>query len=342
MNKKLLFAFLGSMLVGLAVAYYFVNSVYGSNVDLPEDSKEIFITKDMDYESILDMLENENIISSRKSFDFVAGLMDYDEGVKGGKYTINNGWSNRELIGVLRGGRQDPITVTFNNARTIDDLAGKLAPFFESDSTEILATFKDEENLRKHKVTPETAMTLFIPNSYETYWNTSPADFMAQMSKESLRFWGKENREQLLDKQGMTKEEVYTLASIVEKESNYKPERKTVAGVYLNRIKKGIPLQADPTVVFAMKKWDLRRVLNKHLEFDSPYNTYKNAGLPPGPIAMPSINSIDAVLNAENHDYLYFCARPGYDNGHLFARSLRQHNQNAATYHRWLRSEGIR
>jgi UPF0755 protein len=174
------------------------------------------------------------------------------------------------------------------------------------------------------------------------YWDDEVDEILTRLVSEKEKFWDKGARRKKAEKLGMSPAEVYTLASVVEKESNYKPERKTIAGLYLNRIRKGIPLQADPTVKYAVGQLDLRRVLNKHLEYDSPYNTYKYTGLPPGPIYMASVNSIDAVLNSENHNYVYMCAKPGYNSEHVFANTLRQHQVNANRYHRWLNSEGIK
>ena len=184
-------------------------------------------------------------------------------------------------------------------------------------------------------------MSIFIPNTYQVYWNISPTELIDRMKKESDKFWSDKNRMDKLAKLEMTKEEVYTLASIVEKETNYVPEKATVAGVYLNRLNKGIMLQADPTVVFANNDFKIRRVLNKHLEKDSPYNTYKYAGLPPGPIAIASISSIDAVLENKDHKFLYFCAVPDNSGQHAFAKTLSQHNANARKFQRWLNKQRI-
>jgi len=185
-------------------------------------------------------------------------------------------------------------------------------------------------------------LSLFIPNTYEFWWDSSANEIINRMAKENRKFWEAKNRSKKAEALGLDKKQVYTLASIVEKETQANSEKERIAGVYLNRLKRGMLLQADPTVVFAVNQFDLKRVLNKHLEFDSPYNTYKNKGLPPGPIYMPGIRSIDAVLNAEKHNYLYFCAKPDDSGTHAFATNLIGHNKNAQRYWNWLRKNGIR
>jgi UPF0755 protein len=187
----------------------------------------------------------------------------------------------------------------------------------------------------------ETLLSLFIPNTYETWWNLSARKLMERMEHEHDRF-GNEKRRAAAEALSMTPVEVYTLASIVESETQAQDERATIAGVYHNRLRQGIPLQADPTIRFAVGDMSIRRVLFRHLEIDSPYNTYRNAGLPPGPIAMPTIQSIDAVLFPEKHEYIFFCAKPGYDGRHLFARTHAAHAENARVYQAWLDEQGIR
>jgi UPF0755 protein len=200
----------------------------------------------------------------------------------------------------------------------------------------------DEAFWAEHDYELETAMSAFIPNTYQIYWNTSPKAVLLRMIEEHDKFWDKENRRAKAEAMGYTPKEVYTLASIVETESQHKPERPRIAGVYINRLDRGIPLQADPSIVFALGDFSLKRILKKHLQVDSPYNTYKNAGLPPGPIYMSSISSIDAVLNYEEHDYLYFCAKPDFSRTHNFAKTLSAHNVNARNFHKWLNKRGVR
>jgi UPF0755 protein len=200
----------------------------------------------------------------------------------------------------------------------------------------------DQEVLSELGYTPENIMSLFIPNTYQVYWNTSPQNLLKRLQVENDAFWAKKNRREKAKSLGLSTQEVYTLASIVEKESLVMDEKPIIAGVYLNRLKKGMLLQADPTVVFAVGDFSIQRVLNKHLAIDSPYNTYKNVGLPPGPICMPSISSIDGVLNAEKHNYIFFCAKPNSGGRHAFANTLAGHNRNAAIYRNWLQANQIR
>ncbi len=343
MKKTILIIFSFAALIGIGIGVYFIYSVYGKNVDLGKEEKLITIYPKTTYKGVKQQLLDSSIISSELSFDVVSKFMGYNDGkIKPGKYLIKNGWNNRELIGILRGGYQTPVNVTFNNARKIENLAGQLSAYVLADSMEFLQYFRSNDFLSTNNVNDTIALALFIPNTYEMYWTSSPENVADKLIEEYKKFWSSNEREQKAKEKGLSKNEIYTLASIVEKETNYQPERPRMAGVYLNRLEKGIPLQADPTVVYAVGDFTIRRVLNSHLEYDSPYNTYMYAGLPPGPITMPSISAIDAVLNAEDHNYMYFCAKPGYNSEHLFAKTLRQHNVNANKYRRWLNQEGIR
>jgi UPF0755 protein len=267
--------------------------------------------------------------------------MKYDGDVPSGRYLIKKGLSNRKLITKLRSKDQDALNLTFNNVWNIEELAGKLSKSLAADSIALLREFISQEMLSSNGLNKETALTLFIPNTYDIFWDIKPEQLVKRMANEKQKFWTKE-RLQKAQAINLNAEEVYTLASIVERESNNKQERPTVAGVYLNRLRIGDKLRADPTVVYANGDYTLRRVLFQHLNYDSPYNTYMYAGLPPGPIYMPSVNAIDAVLDHEKHEYFFFCAKPGYNSEHAFAKTAEQHQQNATTYHRWLTSEGIR
>ena len=230
--------------------------------------------------------------------------------------------------------------VTFNNVRTLDRLAGSVSRRIEPDSATLAETLTDPATAERYGYTPQTFMAMFVPDTYEMYWNCSAGDFLDRMKRESDRFW--KEREAKLARSGLSREEAVTLASIVYEETKKKEEMPRVAGVYVNRLRRGMPLQADPTVKFALGDFSIRRVLFAHLEVDSPYNTYKHAGLPPGPICMPSIAAIDAVLDFEAHDYLYFCAKDDLSGAHVFARTLPEHNRNAQAYARALNWRGIR
>lgn len=322
-------------------AWYLYSIVYSSNTNFSDDNVEIKIPKNSSYIDVLKNLESNNILASINSFDRLAGFMNYKKDVvPAGRYLIQKGSSNRKILTKLRSGDQDAIKVTVNNVRTIEDLSGAFTKYLDLDSLELLSYFRDTATQSQYSKNQETFMTLFLPDTYEMFWTVPKEKLLAKMADHSAEFWKKNQNK--LDKLNMTSDEVYTLASIVEKESNLLEEKATVAGVYLNRIKSGMKLQADPTVVFAVKDFGLRRVLLKHLEFDSPYNTYMYTGLPPGPICMPSMSSINSSLNPENHEYIFFCAKPGYNSGHNFAVSLPEHNRNAVIYQQWLSSEGIK
>jgi len=289
----------------------------------------------------MDSIEAKDVIIDKLAFRFMAKLMNYDKLVKPGHYEIPDKATNYQLIGILRSGKQTPIRLTFNNIRVKDDLAAKLAGYLDADEDEFREMFNDKEYLKQFGFTPETIMTMFIPNTYELYWNTTPEQLMERMKKEYDKFWNA-NRVAKAKKLGLSKVEVSVLASIVEAEQNqHADERPRIAGVYLNRLEKGMKLEADPTVVYACGDFSIRRVLNKHTQTDSPYNTYKYKGLPPGPINLPSIPSIDAVLNSENHKYIYFCAKEDFSGYHNFAENLTGHNANAQKYRKALNDAKI-
>jgi UPF0755 protein len=274
-------------------------------------------------------LEHANV------FLLLSERMNYrDDNLKDGLYEIDKSLSLVDLIRHLRSGKQKPVNVVVNSIRIPEELAGKITAVLELDSLTFLNYIKDQLN--------DTFLTNFIPNTYSVYWNISAGDLVKRMKREKDIFWNSDDRMAKAAKLNLSPAEVYTLASIVEMETTINSERTTIASVYLNRLKKGMKLQADPTVVFANGDFSIRRVLNRHLSKDSPYNTYKYEGLPPGPICMPSIASIDAVLDPAKTDYIFFCAKPGYQNGHAFAGSLREHNRNAREYRKWLKKEDIR
>jgi len=340
-KKKIGIALIVLLVVGAAIGYKAYSWIYDSNT-FTSSPYELYIPTGSNYNQVIDALDKADVVKELTSFDAVAGIMKYKNGVKPGRYVIKSGWSNKELIGKLRSGNQDPVQVTISTGRFLNDVAGVVSKKIEADSTSIINALTDEEHLKKLGLTPETAITQVVPNTYEFFWNTDADDFVARMKKESEKFWNADGRQDKLAALKMTSQEVMTLASIVQSESNHKPEQPTMAGVYLNRLRQGIPLEADPTIVFGLRAFTLRRVLYRHINTPNPYNTHLNKGLPPGPICLTHITTIDAVLNAEKHDYIFFCAKPGYNNGHLFAKTNAQHERNARVYHRWLDSEGIR
>ncbi|WP_010136683.1 endolytic transglycosylase MltG [Ochrovirga pacifica] len=323
----------------LGIAIHFYQIIYSTQIG----NSTSFYIKSTD--SIAQVLSNlDAICKDINNVKTVASLKKYNT-PKPGRYVLAKGMNANQIINILRSGKQTPIKVTFNNQNYIEDLAGRLAMQIEADSVAILRSLTNPDFLDKHNFNYKTALNYCMPYTYNCYWNISPDQLRNKLYQAYLRYWNKE-RQQKAQQLNLTQNEVIALASIVHKETQYKPERKRVAGVYLNRIRKGIPLQADPTIIYALKekqgkKVIIKRVLTKDLEIDSPYNTYKKRGIPPSAIAMPDIDAIDAVLNPERHHYYYFCASADHLGTHKFAQTLRQHNRNAYEYHRWLQKQRI-
>lgn len=330
------FVFFFFLLVALATGIYLYHSIFSQTAIAGEGKFDFKIHDEATLDQVIDSLTQEGL-NHPQLFDRLSRQMNYnDQTLKDGLYEIDRQWSIITLIRHLRSGQQKPVSITINSVRTVSDLVGKLTRNLELDSLAFLQYLRDSSLIH------DTTMTRFIPNTYSVYWNIGPKALMSRMDYERKQFFSKNNRLEKAKMVGLSPSQVYTLASIVEMESTLTSEKPQIASVYLNRLKKGIKLQADPTVVFANGDFTIRRVLNIHLALDSPYNTYKYEGLPPGPICMPSISSIDAVLSPADTDYIFFCAKPGYQNGHAFASTLRQHNNNARRYREWLQSEGIR
>lgn len=327
--------------VALVVGLKFWNYIYSPNVKVEEDAAYICIPTGAQYEDVKNIINELGYIDDIESFDFVAEKKEYPDRVLPGRYEIKNGMSNNELINLLRSGKQSPVRVSFISLRSLDLLAGKVSGYIEADSVHISEMLRSPEVILSYGFTPNTFISMFIPNTYEFYWNTSTEKFLQRMANEYKKFWN-EDRLEKSQNMGLSQSEVSTLASIIEEETQKNDEKKRIAGVYVNRLKKGMILQADPTVKFAVNDFTIKRVLNKHLEVESPYNTYKYTGLPPGPICIPSIASIDAVLDYEKHNYLYFCAKDDFSGYHTFSTTLSQHNINAKKYHNALRRAGIR
>lgn len=339
MKKVILIVFLIILAIVGIIGYKYYSYIFSPNVTLSDNKAVIHIDSDSDLKDIVDTLQQNNFIKNNESFLWVANKMKFNT-PKPGRYEITNNWSNKELVSHLRSGRQAPIKLTYNNVRTIEELCEIFGEQLEFKSEDYLNYILDPTFLKTHNQTKESVLSLFIPDTYEVYWNSSPEKLCNKLLKAYDRFWSSK-RINALAKNNLTKEEAYTLASIVQKESNLKSEKPIIGGLYLNRIKKGMKLQADPTVIFGVGDFEIRRVLNKHLEYDSPYNTYLYEGIPPGPICMPDKSSIDAIVFPEDHDYLYFCVSPGTGFEHAFAKTLTQHNRNAQRYYKWLNSQKI-
>lgn len=344
MKRILLYILLVLALISAGVAFY-VYQKYITSPNVPDQLKSeyVHIPTNSTYEEVIDLLKEQKIIKDEISFRWFAEYMKYKRApMRAGRFEIKPGWTNIQLIRQLRNGRQTPVKVVLTNERLVEDVVEKVAGFIEASAADLSALLKDTDYLKEIDHKPETLMSIFIPNTYELYWNTSARDFMTRMLKENSKFWNKNNRLAKAKKWNLNPEEVYTLASIIERETQNNKEKPKMAGVYLNRLEKGILLQADPTAVFARKDFGVRRVLHYHTKFDNPYNTYMYKGLPPGPISMASINSIDAVLNAEEHDYIFFCAKGDGSGTHNFAKTNAAHEQNARIYRQNLRKRGKR
>lgn len=338
---------LGVLLVGLIGGGIFAYIVYGTfftpNTSFNNKEAFVYIPTNASFVSLEAQLNP--LLEDFDSFTSAADKKGYLQNIKPGKYSIAKGMNNNEIVNSLRSGNI-PVKVSFNNQESVEDLAGRIASQIEADSTSLLNAFKDTEFLKANGFTAANKFTLYIPNSYEFFWNTSAEGFRDRMLKEYNRFWTN-TRIEKARALGLEPNEVIALASIVHKETAKVEERPRVAGLYLNRLRDGILLQADPTVIFAIKQTSgnfdtiIKRVLYKDLELDSPYNTYKYAGIPPGPIMMPDISAIDAVLNPEKHNYYYMVANVEKFGYHMFAESLAQHNRNKEQYIRWINAQNI-
>lgn len=325
------------------MAYRIYTAIFSPNTAFNNEKAFVFIPSGADFNEVRTVLLP--LIDNFGSFEAVAARKGYTTNIKAGKYALRKGMNNNELINTLRSANL-PVKVSFNNQETVAALAGRIAGQIEADSLALVQALGDPEFLKEGGFDENNAITPYLPNTYEFFWNTTAEQFRDRMLKEYQRFWN-DGRRQKAEKLGLSLSQVSSLAAIVQKETVKVDERPRVAGVYLNRLKKGMLLQADPTVIYAIKKetgnYDtiIKRVLYRDLEMDSPYNTYKYAGLPPGPITMPDISSLKAVLNAEKHDYLFFVADVSNFGYHMFAKSLAQHNRNKQQYIRWLNQQRI-
>ncbi len=341
--KKILIAFgvvLLISLIGLGVSLY--QKIYSPNVIGNEEKEFLYIPTATTFDQLVSIITQNKIVRNNESFRWTAEQMGLNKNVHAGRYEVKLGMSNFDLVKLLRSGKQTPVKLVINKFRTKKDLAGFIGKKLEIDSTVFYELLNDDASLANFGFTPVTVMCSFIPNTYEFYWNTSADKFMARMKKEYDLFWN-DNRKQRATSLGISVDDVCILASILEEETNRNDEKPTIASVYLNRLKKGMLLQADPTIKFAVNDFTIKRVTGKYIDEakDSPYNTYRKQGLPPGPICTPSSASIESVLNAVPTDYLYFCAsvtKPGY---HEFTNNYLKHMQNARLYQQYLNKKGI-
>lgn len=324
------------ILAALGVAYQLWVVVFKANTWVPENEPlAVYISSGTDYENLKATLYSHGVIINRKTFEWLAEKKNLPGNIKPGRYMITAGLNNNEVINLLRSGQQTPVNLVFTNIRTKQELAKHISSQIEADSLSIIRLLNDSSYLKVFGFNPKTVLALFIPNTYEVYWTMTAREFIDRMYLEYNKFWTTD-RISKAEVAGMTPIEVSTLASIVDKETTKADEMPAIAGVYTNRLKYGWRLQADPTVVFAWGDFSIRRVLNIHKMIDSPYNTYKYYGLPPGPISIPSIAAIEAVLNKEDHSYMYFCAKDDFSGYHVFASTHAQHTVNANRYQRAL------
>lgn len=341
---KKLIGFVSIMLVvsGLISSYVYFG-IFKKEINTKDkESIHFFIKTGAEFNDVISALEDQEIINSASKFGWLAELRSLEGNIYPGRYTLKEGMNWSELIVYLRQGKIDEVTVTFNNVRTLEQLATKVAIQIEASESDLLDELTNSKKVEERGYDKETFLSVFIPNTYKMYWNASAREFVDRMIKEHKRFWNS-SRMKKAKALKLSTVEVSVLASIVQSEQNkHADEWPIIAGLYINRLKKGMLLQSDPTVVYAWGDFSMRRVWSKHLKIDHPYNTYKYKGLPPGPIRVPSSGVIDGVLNYKKHKYLYMCANPKIGGKHAFANSYREHLKNAAIYSAYMNKKKIR
>ncbi len=338
-RTKIILLIAGILLLIIISAGIYIYNIIFETFDLTE-TVYIYIDEKKDYNSVVSQLQEKAGLPNEKAFHMLAERMNYPNRIKTGRYAIESGMTMSEVIRLLRSGVQEPINLTFNNIRNKENLAGRLSDQLMTDSLSLINVLSDSAVAAGYGFNNQTFGAMFIPNTYHVYWDTSVKSLMNRMKREYDTFWN-DDRKKKAENLGLTPIEVSTLASIVEEEATYQDEYATIAGLYLNRLQKGMRLEADPTVKFAVGDPTLRRILFKHLEIESPYNTYKNDGLPPGPIRIPSIRGIDAVLSPAEHSYLFMCAKDDLSGRHNFAVTHAEHARNARAYQRALNERRI-
>lgn len=334
-SHKWLFILIAIVLVFI-IFFTWTLSALSSKV-VTED--RIILVEAQSVSNLADSLVEAGVVRQHNNLPFIAKLLRVSK-IRDGRYELTTSMSARQLVSMLKSGNQTPLNLTFNNIRTLPQLAGNIGRQLQADSARFAAVLTADSTAIQFGFRPENFIGMFIPDTYEVYWTMTPESFVARMNKEYNRFWSDE-RLAKLSRTGLDRNEVAVLASIIDEETVKTDEMPRIAGVYINRLRSGMLLQADPTVKYAVGDFTLRRILNRHLTTDSPYNTYMYKGLPPGPIRMPSKAAIDAVLNYEQHGYYYFCARDDFSGYHAFARTLAEHSINARKYSAALNRLGI-
>ena len=326
----------------VSVVFYTYQIFYTPNLQVAKKNDAyLYIPEKANFQTVIDSLKENKMIEDIISFAFIAKILKYQTNVKPGRYLIKKNMTNLEAIRELRRGVQSPVKYTFNNIRLKKDFCIKTASYFNFEADELYKMLNDSVRTQKYGFDTTNIISMFIPDTYQLYWNTRPEKLLERMHKEYLRFWNKE-RQQKAQTLGLTPQQVAVLASIIQAETQKNDEKPRIAGVYINRLQKNMPLDADPTLVYALQDFTIKRVLDKHKRIDSPYNTYRNKGLPPGPINMPSPKSIDAVLDYEQHKYIFFCAKEDFSGYHNFAENYTDHMKNARLYQAALDMKGIR
>lgn len=351
-KRKLSFFIIGFAILLSSLSVYFYRAIYRPNINTDYRANDgsvvmakpmvIYIPEGISFDELATRLKTKyQIIGDMTSFYMVAKFKGYQNNIKSGYFVVNTKMSNNDFINLIRVKRRLERTITFNNMRKIDELPELVSEHMCFFADSLRKMLNSDSVAKSYGFTKETFGCMFIPNTYQVYFDYNETDFLDRMKREYDKYWtpDKIKKQKAL---GLSKIKVSILASIVQSESQHGPELRRIAGVYINRLNKNMLLQADPTVVFAHNDFTIKRVLNKHLEIDSPYNTYKNTGLPPGPIKIPSTKYLDAVLDYEEHNYIYFCASEKFDGSHNFAKTLTEHNRNARIYQKELTKRNIK
>jgi len=337
-NIFILFSLISA--IAFIVLWLAYGAIFKTNVVIENENAEVYIPEKSTVEEVAFLLKHSKIIDDERTFLWVAGLKKFHMPSKGGRYIIKSGWSNNDIINNLRVGSEIPVQLTFNNIRTPQDLSARIADQLALDSADMMACFNDYDFIHSLGFDFETVIAIFIPNTYEVYWTTDAKALFKRMKREYDAFWN-DTRIAQAKLAGYSPVEIMTIASIVDEETLKSSEKPIMAGVYINRLKRGIPMQACPTLKFALNDFSIKRILYEHQEVESPYNTYKHKGLPPGPIRIASTSTIDSVLNYKKHSYLYFCAKDDFSGEHYFSKTLREHNAYAQRYHQALNKQRI-
>lgn len=338
--KKSIIAFVIIVILALGgTGLFYYMRYFGANVT--DKQEYLYIHTGATYNDVYKTIKDKEIVKDTTSFNWSAQNMNYVNKVKPGRYHLKAGMSNRHLINMLISGNQDPVSLSFHNLRLKEQFAGFVSKKIEPDSVSIIRLLDSADFVKKYGFTTDNVYTVFLPNTYQLYWNTTPEKFFKRMYESYESFWTAE-RKQRAAEINMTPQEVSVLASIVDAEALHDDEMPTIAGLYLNRLRKGMKLESDPTVIFAKNDFTIKRVLNRDLSYNSPYNTYLHTGLPPGPIMMPSVNAINSVLDYKKSDYLYMCAKWDFSGDHAFATNVADHLANAHKYQQALNERNIK